>query len=160
MQLGQGSTPRGPTQRCSGTPPEWCKVLSRTSFDSLRSLRTLACRERGLPRARPRSGRVEWCERRDSNSHDLAIASPSSWCVCQFRHFREEGLTIEKGKGKMEKRMTRYSFPSSIFPFSITSAPAEPVQEPTPVQPARCAHRSTVIPFPGFPSPRGTVRPT
>ena len=32
-----------------------------------------------------------WCERGDSNPHDLAIASPSSWCVCQFRHFREEG---------------------------------------------------------------------
>ena len=29
-----------------------------------------------------------WCERGDSNPHDLAIASPSSWCVCQFRHFR------------------------------------------------------------------------
>ena len=27
----------------------------------------------------------------DSNPHDLAAASPSSWCVCQFRHFRSEG---------------------------------------------------------------------
>ena len=32
--------------------------------------------------------RVEWCERGDSNPHALASASPSSWCVCQFRHFR------------------------------------------------------------------------
>src|SRR5688500_15638033 len=32
-----------------------------------------------------------WCERRDSNSHGIATASPSSWCVCQFRHFREGG---------------------------------------------------------------------
>jgi hypothetical protein len=39
----------------------------------------------GLPRASPPArrrrarGRVEWCERRDSNSHGLATASPSSW---------------------------------------------------------------------------------
>jgi hypothetical protein len=32
-----------------------------------------------------------WCGRGDSNPYDLAIASPSSWCVCQFRHFREGG---------------------------------------------------------------------
>ena len=32
-----------------------------------------------------------WCERGDSNPHVLANASPSSWCVCQFRHFRKEG---------------------------------------------------------------------
>src|SRR6187397_824210 len=30
-----------------------------------------------------------WCGRKDSNLHALASASPSSWCVCQFRHFRE-----------------------------------------------------------------------
>ena len=32
-----------------------------------------------------------WCGRGDSNPHVLANASPSSWCVCQFRHFRKEG---------------------------------------------------------------------
>src|SRR5262245_25036865 len=31
-----------------------------------------------------------WCGRGDSNPHALASASPSSWCVCQFRHFRKE----------------------------------------------------------------------
>ena len=31
-----------------------------------------------------------WCGRGDSNPHGLATASPSSWCVCQFRHFRVE----------------------------------------------------------------------
>src|SRR6185503_6053957 len=31
-----------------------------------------------------------WCGRGDSNPHGIATASPSSWCVCQFRHFREE----------------------------------------------------------------------
>ena len=30
-----------------------------------------------------------WCGRGDSNPHDIATASPSSWCVCQFRHFRK-----------------------------------------------------------------------
>ena len=34
-----------------------------------------------------------WCGRGDSNPHTLASASPSSWCVCQFRHFRERGLS-------------------------------------------------------------------
>ena len=34
-----------------------------------------------------------WCGRGDSNPHTLASASPSSWCVCQFRHFRNEGRT-------------------------------------------------------------------
>src|SRR6187402_1406762 len=29
-----------------------------------------------------------WCGRGDSNPHGIATASPSSWCVCQFRHFR------------------------------------------------------------------------
>src|SRR5215831_3701219 len=33
---------------------------------------------------------LRWCGRRDSNPHALASASPSSWCVCQFRHFRNE----------------------------------------------------------------------
>jgi hypothetical protein len=32
-----------------------------------------------------------WCGRGDSNPYALASASPSSWCVCQFRHFRMEG---------------------------------------------------------------------
>ena len=61
----------------------------RGPFDSLRSLRApldsalcRACHERGP------KGRVEWCGRGDSNPHGIATASPSSWCVCQFRHFR------------------------------------------------------------------------
>jgi hypothetical protein len=29
------------------------------------------------------------CEREDLNLHGIAPASPSSWCVCQFRHARE-----------------------------------------------------------------------
>jgi hypothetical protein len=32
----------------------------------------------------------KWCGRVDSNHHGIATASPSSWCVCQFRHDRTE----------------------------------------------------------------------
>src|SRR5213594_1404874 len=32
-----------------------------------------------------------WCGRGDSNLHGIATASPSSWCVCQFRHYRTVG---------------------------------------------------------------------
>src|SRR5688572_15002198 len=63
----------------------------RRPFDSLRSLRApldSACHEGGL---RESAGRIEWCGRGDSNPHGIATASPSSWCVCQFRHFREKG---------------------------------------------------------------------
>jgi hypothetical protein len=28
----------------------------------------------------------------DSNHHGIATASPSSWCVCQFRHDRTEEI--------------------------------------------------------------------
>ena len=34
------------------------------------------------------SKKERWCGRGDSNPHGLATVSPSSWCVCQFRHFR------------------------------------------------------------------------
>jgi hypothetical protein len=36
--------------------------------------------------------REEWCGRVDSNHHGIATASPSSWCVCQFRHDRVSEL--------------------------------------------------------------------
>ena len=35
-----------------------------------------------------KSKKKRWCGRGDSNPHGLATVSPSSWCVCQFRHFR------------------------------------------------------------------------
>ena len=34
------------------------------------------------------------CGRRDLNPHTLSGASPSSWCVCQFRHFRSFHLEL------------------------------------------------------------------
>ena len=44
-----------------------------------------------------------WCGRVDSNHHGIATASPSSWCVCQFRHDRtahctETALTTRTSK--------------------------------------------------------------
>jgi hypothetical protein len=45
----------------------------------------------GSARRARRYGLDCWCGRGDSNPHGIATASPSSWCVCQFRHFREEG---------------------------------------------------------------------
>jgi hypothetical protein len=38
------------------------------------------------------------CGRRDLNPHTLSGASPSSWCVCQFRHFRDEKLRQQHNK--------------------------------------------------------------
>ena len=44
----------------------------------------------GPPNPRDLIGEIWiWCGRGDSNPHALASASPSSWCVCQFRHFRK-----------------------------------------------------------------------
>ena len=31
---------------------------------------------------------INWCGGMDSNHHKVALASPSSWCVYQFRHHR------------------------------------------------------------------------
>ena len=42
--------------------------------------------------SRDNSRRNRWCGRGDSNPHALASVSPSSWCVCQFRHFRKSPL--------------------------------------------------------------------
>ena len=62
--------------------------LASLARDTTRPLRMdTACHERAAKR------RVEWCGRGDSNPYGLATASPSSWCVCQFRHFRDEGRT-------------------------------------------------------------------
>ena len=35
-----------------------------------------------------RTKREKWCGEGDLNPHEVALASPSSWCVCQFRHLR------------------------------------------------------------------------
>ena len=81
-----------------GSSVDWAVDVAWTALRlALRARSGHSIRGHGPPRgsltARRRRAvrRIEWCERRDSNSHALASASPSSWCVCQFRHFREEG---------------------------------------------------------------------
>jgi hypothetical protein len=59
-----------------GTPTHRKNERRALRLDSLRSLRAK------FPR------RKLWCGREDSNLHGIATASPSSWCVCQFRHYR------------------------------------------------------------------------
>ena len=47
--------------------------------------------------AGPRTRAVlKWCGRGDSNPYGITTASPSSWCVCQFRHFRVVCFEVPK----------------------------------------------------------------
>src|SRR5581483_8311958 len=41
-----------------------------------------------------------WCGREDSNLHGIATASPSSWCVCQFRHCRTGVMPSHSIRGR------------------------------------------------------------
>src|SRR5258705_8090952 len=50
-----------------------------------------------------------WCGRGDSNPHGIATASPSSWCVCQFRHFRARWADLKV----------------RLYDLEITSAPGQ-----------------------------------
>src|SRR5271170_367671 len=52
-----------------------CRYVTRIEREENGSVRTAIERRR-------------WCGRVDSNHHGIATASPSSWCVCQFRHDR------------------------------------------------------------------------
>ena len=49
-------------------------------------------------------GREEWCGEEDSNFHGVAPASPSSWCVYQFRHRRTRARIITKAIGRAQRR--------------------------------------------------------
>jgi hypothetical protein len=55
-------------------------------------------------------GSLEWCGRVDSNHHGIATASPSSWCVCQFRHDRTAGKQskVSKSSGQSSRVKSRY----------------------------------------------------
>jgi hypothetical protein len=71
------------------------------------------------------------------NSHKVAPASPSSWCVCQFRHSRPE-ITEKQGIVPMfEKRHSQlYGKPrekTTIFKrVSISCTGYKVVLEPVP----------------------------
>ena len=67
---------------------------------------------------------MNWCGRGDSNPHDIATASPSSWCVCQFRHFRVEGRRVCL-RPLFRPRKTR-SYERATSPVPVRERP-EPV---------------------------------
>jgi hypothetical protein len=80
----------------------------------------------GLPRASLRLAegepwRVEWCERGDSNPHGIATASPSSWCVCQFRHFREEGRRLTSVSALAPERVSEQARQRGSAPESASA---------------------------------------
>src|SRR5882762_6370861 len=67
--------------------------LSAKQVHSIHPLRKIATldQRKGGPKLKDRLKIAEnrvWCGREDSNLHGIATASPSSWCVCQFRHCR------------------------------------------------------------------------
>src|SRR6266478_5914881 len=64
--------------------------LLETSFESTQIfLGTRAPREGGAGKNEDVLKQKSWCGGKDSNLHGIATASPSSWCVCQFRHHRK-----------------------------------------------------------------------
>src|SRR5437016_2877675 len=69
---------------------EFGYVYAPSAADSNRGVRCFAgdCLILGGQEGAPGIAVSCWCGRGDSNPYGLATASPSSWCVCQFRHFR------------------------------------------------------------------------
>src|SRR5579864_4725874 len=87
------------------------------------------------------------CGRVDSNHHGIATASPSSWCVCQFRHDRPATKTAvfqrpaQTGTQKLRKnspqnRLIAHNAKVAIdLPATAVSAqasPARPVRQALP----------------------------
>ena len=73
-----------------------------------------------------------WCGRGDSNPHGLATASPSSWCVCQFRHFRRQ---VNRGTDVPREviavyRVTAASNSSAMTAGSLAGEVAPPLRLP------------------------------
>jgi hypothetical protein len=66
-----------------------------------------------------------WCGRGDSNPHALASASPSSWCVCQFRHFRVEERSRRTARLKAD---TTNPDLTSAAASSVAASQASPEQ--------------------------------
>jgi hypothetical protein len=86
------STPRATTGNIGPAPDSAAPSLWRRTADTGSTNRSKPCASniafnRGICRCKLLI--LKWCGRKDLNLHDLAIASPSSWCVCQFRHFRK-----------------------------------------------------------------------
>jgi hypothetical protein len=62
-----------------------------------------------------------WCGRVDSNHHGIATASPSSWCVCQFRHDRA-GRVRETIIGAFHSNVNICAASVCLHRFSSTGA--------------------------------------
>ncbi len=76
-----------------------CRSESAPAWFLLKLYQTLGClqlrretAEGGIRKTQKRaeeiSSALNWCGGMDSNHHEIAPASPSSWCVYQFRHHR------------------------------------------------------------------------
>ena len=98
-----------------------------------------------------------WCGRKDSNLHGIATASPSSWCVCQFRHFRDWWLVDLLAPPKLQRRREGRPLPrvaargSCVTSAASVRAPVL-VPEPQPAAPVRAS------PEPSMPDAAATVR--
>ena len=66
-----------------------------------------------------------WCGRVDSNHHGIATASPSSWCVCQFRHDRA-GRLRETIIGAFHSNVNIRAASVCLHRFSSTGNPVYP----------------------------------
>src|SRR5437899_2685692 len=66
-----------------------------------------------------------WCGRGDSNPYGITTASPSSWCVCQFRHFRVRAYRDSRNETWIEYR-------AEPAPGQQTTETLEKHQEPAP----------------------------
>ena len=87
-----------------------------------------------------------WCGRGDSNPHGIATASPSSWCVCQFRHFRKWWVPVW---AHAKIGTARIPQPAGTGRVETTAAAAAST-----ARPARCRERSS-----GPREPRACSRP-
>ena len=87
------------TCRAPSWTPWTCRTSDRKRAPCARAQRGVAERRsraasaaalRSRAARRSRAKIQDWCGREDSNLHGVAPASPSSWCVYQFRHCRTE----------------------------------------------------------------------
>ncbi len=117
-------------------------MLARRCWVANGSSRLVQASELGLPTgARADHASEGWCGRGDSNPHGIATASPSSWCVCQFRHFRRrEG-------GPNRPPLSHTPPEDEVFKFYWFTAPG-PAAVAAPVAKAPAAASRAAVPVP------------
>ena len=130
---------------------DWCRCGQRSV--RIRCARPLKSDEPANPPLRiehnPRrcSPTRFWCGRKDSNLHGIATASPSSWCVCQFRHFRDKTWAALKGCATSVAVPAAAAAPAESWPAASAGSASPPAQvlprpeasptEPEPERPRR-----------------------